>query len=252
MNVRATIFKNVRAASGKPWDEMRIAVLDDCLDRLNVPRANPEPEIVPFDKGAFLGRFVNSDAPAITAADITSGAARVRVSENHIRAIMKVERGPYGSYDQSGRPIILPERHKFSRHTNRRFDASHPHISYRSWGKRPYPKSFNARWDELAEMASLDETAALMSASWGAFQVMGEHYDNLGYATVQDFVADIVAREAAHLDAAIGFIKVNSLDDELRACKAGIPKSCVPFVRAYNGPGYAKNRYQYKFAEALK
>lgn len=38
MTIRKPIFERVAAASGKPWDEMRIAVLDDCLDRLGVPR----------------------------------------------------------------------------------------------------------------------------------------------------------------------------------------------------------------------
>lgn len=36
--MRKAIFASVAAASGKPWDEMRIAVLDDCLDRLDVPK----------------------------------------------------------------------------------------------------------------------------------------------------------------------------------------------------------------------
>lgn len=44
--MRKEIFSSVAAASGKPWDDMRIAVLDDCLDRLGVPRGPVPAEAV--------------------------------------------------------------------------------------------------------------------------------------------------------------------------------------------------------------
>lgn len=38
MSIRQSIFASIAAASDKAWDETRIAVLDDCLDRLGVAR----------------------------------------------------------------------------------------------------------------------------------------------------------------------------------------------------------------------
>lgn len=61
MTIRKPIFTAIATASGKPWDEMRIAVLDDCLDRLDVPRGpapaqaiaeNPD-HFALADEGAF-------------------------------------------------------------------------------------------------------------------------------------------------------------------------------------------------------
>ena len=101
-------------------------------------------------------------------------------------------------------------------------------------------------------MAERDETAALQSASWGMFQVMGFHYAACGYDSPQAMAAGITADEDDHLEAMVAFILSEKLDDELRACKAGDATSCVPFVRAYNGPGYAKNDYHNKFARALR
>lgn len=205
-----------------------------------------------FDRTAFIARHVNLNAPAITDADIGRAATRLNVSRRHIEAIRKVESGPSGSFDSKGRPVILPEPHIFSRQTRRRFDRSHPHLSYRRWGTRPYPMAFDERWELLASMAALDEAAALESASWGLFQVMGFHWSAFDHASVQDFIATMVEGEAGHLESVVAFIEANGLKDELYACRADDPQSCIPFVRAYNGPGYARNNYHKKFARALR
>lgn len=205
-----------------------------------------------FDKAAFLGSFVNKQAPAITDADYAAAAKKLGVPESYIKGVGKVESGPYGGYDNSGRPIILPERHIFHRQTGGRYDRSHPKLSYPRWGSVPYPASFDARWEELAQMAELDENAALESTSWGRYQVMGFHWKSLGHATAHSFVQTIVASEAGHLDSLVGFIRANGLVGKLQSCKPGDAVSCRPFVRGYNGPGYAQNRYDEKLAEAIR
>lgn len=42
----------------------------------------------------------------------------------------------------------------------------------------------------------LSDIAALESASWGAFQIMGFHWERLGFASVKDFVAAMSADES--------------------------------------------------------
>lgn len=200
----------------------------------------------------FQSRFINLSAPAISASDIADAAKELNVSEKHIHAVRKVESGPHGSYDSKGRPIILPEPHIFSRLTDHDYDATHPSTSSRRWNRRLYPKGFDGRWKMLERMYHLDRHAALQSASWGLFQVMGFHYEALGHETPRAFVQTMVDSEAGHLAALVGFIKANRLQGKLRQCRAGSPESCRAFVKAYNGSGYAANNYHVKFARALR
>lgn len=198
---------------------------------------------------AFLGRYVNKRANAITPADITVAASTLGVTAAHIRMIRTVESGGK-SFDDAGRPVILFEPHIFHRRTGGKFSPSS--FSYAAWGGKPYPKSFDGRWAQMADAAEHDETAALESASWGLFQIMGFHWKALGYASVQDFAAAMTESEGNHLDAVVRFIRANGLIGALARCKAGDPASCIDFARGYNGGGFAKNRYHIKMAEALK
>lgn len=202
-----------------------------------------------FDRAAFLARYVNKAAPAIEPKDISDAAKRLNVPVKHIRALKEVESGGT-SFDNSGRPIILPEPHIFYRETGGRFGRTS--FSYPKWGEKPYPKSYDARWEMLADMAECDEAAALRSASIGLFQVMGFNYAAAGYDSVHAMWEGMTADEDDHLEAMVSFILSEGLDDELRACRPGDAASCVPFVSRYNGPGYKKNAYHTKFAKALR
>lgn len=254
-DVRAPIFDAIKAArGGKGWAGDEIVRTDAFLDGFGIGRAviaPPKPPVQPFDRAAFLARHVNRRAAAITPADLTRAAADLNVSAAHIRMVSRVESGPYGGFDNTGRPIILPEPHIFSRRTSGRYDAGHPDLSYPRWGARPYPGSFNARWERLADMAALDERAALESASYGRFQIMGFHWQTLRYPSVHAMVDGMVASESAHLDALVRFIRENGLTDALKACRANQPDTCRAFAKGYNGSGYERNAYHGKLAEAL-
>jgi hypothetical protein len=199
----------------------------------------------------IIASLANRSAPAVDAADIAQCAATLGVSEKHIVMLRKVESGGK-SFDDKGRPLLLPEPHVFSRLTNRAFDISHPDISYPTWGKRPYPSSYDGRWQVLERMAGLSLESAFGATSWGLFQIMGFHAASLGYGSALAMVREMVDSEAAHYKAMVKFIIVNGLADELRACVAGNPDSCRAFAAGYNGRGYEKNNYHVKMAEALK
>lgn len=201
-----------------------------------------------FDRQAFLACYVNTSAPAIDDADMAAAAFRLGVTLKHIEMLREVESNGR-SFDDKGRPIILPEPHIFYRLTGGAYGVTS--FSYPKWGTHPYPRSYDARWVMLADMAECDEGAALQSASWGLFQVMGFNYAACGYESPQAFAAAMAEDEDNHLEAMIAFIDAEGLADELGNCRAGSPQSCRPFAARYNGPGYAKNRYDYKMAEAL-
>lgn len=203
----------------------------------------------PFDRAAWVNAFVNTSAEAISDDDIARAASRLGVSAAHIRMIRAVESGGR-SFDNSGRPVILFEPHVFYKRTKGKYGRTN--FSYPKWGERPYPRGYDARWHQMADAASRDETAALESASWGLFQIMGYHWSTLGYTTVKAFTHAMVESEVGHLEAMLRFIERNGLKGALAQCKAGDPDSCREFARRYNGPGYEKHKYHVKLAEALK
>lgn len=237
------IFETVRPwLDAKGFTPDRIAALDAAI-------AGKVTKAVTLDRAEFLSRYVNTKAAAITEADIQAAAQRLDVLVSHIKMVRKVESGGK-SFDDKGRPVILPEPHIFYRRTNGKYGTTN--YSYPKWGWKPYPTSYDGRWTQLADMAERDEAAALESASWGLFQIMGFHWQALGYASVQDFAKRMAASEADHLDSVVRFIEKNGLAPALRRCKAGNPDSCRDFAKAYNGSGYEKNSYHRKMAEALK
>jgi hypothetical protein len=193
-------------------------------------------------------RYANTNARSITDGDVIIAADRLQCTTAHIRMIRKVESGGK-SFDDRGRPVILFEPHVFHKRTAGKYSPST--FSYKNWRTLPYPVGYDARWAQMEAAAAKDETAALESASWGLFQIMGYHWKALGYESVQAFAAALTASEGDHLDAMVRFIEANGLADELRACRAGQPESCRGFAKGYNGGGYATNRYHIKLAEAL-
>lgn len=257
VNKRKSMFDLIRRLLGRGFTVEEIKVIDKNLDNLidkgkiefeagpaKIEHNNPPVE----DEKSFLDQFVNTNASKITNLDIDRTASRLKVSAAHIRAIMKVEGGG-SSFDNKGRPIILFEPHIFHQRTGGRFSPSN--FSYKVWRTRPYPKSYNGRWAQLAEAAKHDMNAALESASWGMFQVMGFHWKHLGYKSALDFALSTVKSEGGQLDAVVAFIEANKLQSNLKKCRKNDPQSCVDFVRAYNGSGYEKNKYHIKFAKAL-
>jgi hypothetical protein len=209
------------------------------------------PPGAPFDaaaKQALFARLSNPGAAALIEADFKATATALGVSANMIKAVRKVE-APRGSYDDKGRPTILYERHVFSRNSGHRFDASHPTLSSRTPGGYG---AYAIQYDKLADACALDPEAAFKACSWGAFQILGENAVSLGYASAWDMVQKLLVSEAAHLDSFVRFVRTNNLVDALRACRAGDPASCIPFVKAYNGKDFAKNNYHVNLANAAK
>jgi hypothetical protein len=101
-------------------------------------------------------------------------------------------------------------------------------------------------YPRLAEAQQLDEQAALGSASWGLFQIMGSNFKLAGYGDVISFVrAHVAGGEHAHLEALLTFLKNSGLIDELQRC------DWAGFARGYNGSGYAQNSYDQKLKAAF-
>lgn len=190
----------------------------------------------------YLATLRVQDASPLTRADFEAIAARMNCEWEALAAVAEVESGPLGGFAADGRLVILYERHLFSRKTNSAYDASHPHLSNRTPGG--YPRSQADRWAQLAEAFALDPEAALQSASYGRFQVLGQNYPNLGMANAHEYVSKLARSERDQLEAFEGFVRANSLIDELQR------KDWAGFASRYNGPSYAQNQYDVKMAQA--
>ena len=192
---------------------------------------------------ALMDRFANRDAPALSASEIAGAAARLGCSIRQLNAVRAVEAAGRG-FDASGRPKILFERHKFHKFTGGRFSPSifsQPSAGgyeVNSWGKL------------CSAIATGEVDAAFQSASWGAFQVMGEWWDECGYPSPYALAWTAAQSEADQLELLIRYIEHFSLQDELAALTSN-PVTCRPFAAAYNGPRYRLNRYDDKLAEEV-
>jgi hypothetical protein len=159
-----------------------------------------------------------------------------------IKAVDKVEAGGDGFFT-NGQPKILFEAHQFSKHTGHKYDRAYPSISSVAWNKALYAFG-EAEYDRLLKAMTLDREAALKSASWGRFQIMGFNHSSAGYPTIQGFVDAMFKSESAHLDAFVMFLKSTGLNDSLTK------KEWAKFAKGYNGPEYAANAYDTKLENA--
>ncbi len=161
-----------------------------------------------------------------------------------VKAVTEVESQGSG-FLESGRPKILFEAHRFSALTRHQYDDPHPNISSRVWNRKLY-RGGESEYDRLGEAMALDRTAALSSASWGMFQIMGSNYLACGFPSVDDFVAAMFQGEGQHLDAFVASIRGKRLDVALRA------RDWAAFAKGYNGAGYAENNYDGRLSVAYQ
>jgi hypothetical protein len=189
------------------------------------------------------------DVKHCTDADLTRAADMLGVSIACIRAVKDVESRGVG-FLRNGRPTILFERHVFwQRLTVRHIDpaplaAQYPNIVAPTCGGY---HGGAAEYTRLTIATQIDSLAAHESASWGAFQVLGQHWARLGYASVDDFVGCMEANEAEQLDAFVRFVAADR-----RLLAALRERQWTQFARLYNGPGYARNLYDAKLAQAYR
>ena len=170
---------------------------------------------------------------------VAKAAKDLGCEEAAVRAVMDVE--SRGGFFANNRPKILFERHYFWRLTKGAHGKTDPDICAQAGGGY---LGGPAEYGRLERACKLDEDAALESASWGAFQVMGAHWKSLGYKSVQEFVSLMCASEDNQLDAFVRFVRKNGLADELQR------HDWAGFARGYNGPNFKAFSYDTKLAAA--
>ena len=183
----------------------------------------------------------NADHQQLSDDDYVEAAHVLHCEPAAIKAIAQTETGAEGAFDSQGRPSILFERHFFHRLTQGRFDASDPDISNRHQGG--YGR-FSEQYPKLERAMKLDHAAALRSASWGKFQIMGDNYRQAGYQSVDAFVDAEKRSVQDHLAALVSYIKADA--PMLRCLQQ---KDWAGFASRYNGPSYRENDYDTKMRQ---
>lgn len=168
--------------------------------------------------------------------DYERGAARLGASPINLMAVSAIESAGENFWIINGEkvPPIRPEAHWFSRQTEHRYDSSYPNISQRSWNPSVAAKSRAEAWSQYEEMRSLDPKAAAEATSWGPFQIMGFHWKDMGYPTVEAFVDAMDGPDDdGQMDSFVKFVRKDSR--LLRAIRRG---DWETWERVYNGGGY--------------
>lgn len=122
-------------------------------------------------------------------------------------------------------------------------------ILYQTWGERKYG-SQPAQYDRLHRAMAVDRTSAVESVSYGAFQVMGYHWQPLGWESAESFYEDMMEGGLeAHAKAFIKYVQALNL---VRHIRPDAPPDFAAFAKGYNGEGYRKNKYDVKMAQYYK
>ncbi|MFX6133649.1 N-acetylmuramidase family protein [Acinetobacter baumannii] len=186
--------------------------------------------------------------------DYIDAAKRLKVSELAIRVFGATEGRGVG-FLQNGKAKILFERHRMyfylaqfkgKTFANTQMKASPSIVNTVSGGY----KGNEAEYTRLRLAQNIHPESALMSCSWGQFQIMGENWKELGYQSVFDFVEQMQKSESLQLEAFIRFIewKTGTINEKKVSLLEALRAEDWPTVfTLYNGPNYKKLGYQAKF-----
>lgn len=179
----------------------------------------------------------------LTDADFAVAAEQLGCELAAIRAVADVEAAGSG-FLKNGFPRILFESRWFDRLTNGQYRDAYPDLSTERWERNYYGGV--REYERLGRALLLARAEAIKATSWGLFQVMGLHCHDLGYASPGQWVQGMLSGERAHLDAMVKFCIFNNLHIAIAE------RRWTDFARGYNGPAYARNRYDERLAAAYQ
>ena len=177
-------------------------------------------------------------------------AKRIGCEVAALKAVERVETGGRGGFFKEGKPAILFEGHIFWQQLKKKgkdpkeLVVGNEDILYPKWTKEHYKGGMD-EYGRLEKAKKIDAEAALMSASWGMFQVMGFNFKDGGYKSVYEFVDAMSKSEDEQIVIATNFICNNK---EMK--KALVNKDWATFAKLYNGPKYYENKYDEKLESA--
>lgn len=185
-----------------------------------------------------------------TADEIEKAAREFGLEPKALLAIAEVESAGqvFAKVDGRNEPLIRFEGHYFDRRLSgaAQEKARAAGIASPTAGAVANPRSQVARWQLIEQAAEIDRAAAYESTSWGLGQVMGAHWQWLGFDTVDGLVEEARSGAAGQARLMARYIDKSGLTTALNA------HDWEAVGHGYNGPGFAKNGYHLKLAEAYR
>ncbi|MCC8088688.1 MAG: N-acetylmuramidase family protein [Rikenellaceae bacterium] len=186
----------------------------------------------------------------LTYSDFILAASLLDEETACLKAVQKVETGGRGGFFAPGKPAILFEGHIFWRELEKRsinpdrYVSGNENILYKKWEKGHY-KGGLKEYERLERALLIHEEAALCSASWGMFQIMGFNYKQCGENSVKTFVDAMKESEQRQLRLMTAFLNKNP-----KMIDCLVKLDWKGFSALYNGPSYAENGYDKKLKAA--
>jgi N-acetylmuramidase/Putative peptidoglycan binding domain len=181
--------------------------------------------------------------------DIETAARLLNCEVAAIKAVNEIESGGRRGFLADGKIMILFEGLVFWKELKKMginpntVVKGNENVLYESWTKVFY-QGGTLEHDRLNKAIKINKIAALASASYGKFQIMGNNFAACGFTNVEAFVEAQKVSEGNQILAFVAFLKTNKLDTALRN------KNWKAFAKGYNGPAYAANKYDEKLEKA--
>jgi hypothetical protein len=191
---------------------------------------------------------VHGGVPPLKDQDYEAAARDLGCTPEAIKAVAMVEsRG--APFLRSGKVKILYEPHLFGKNTRHVYDILFPQLSRLRQIHRSEGESYGGNEEQYVKLERamlLHRGAALESASWGRFQIVGSHWNQVGASSVEDFVQTMARSEKEQLRQFVAFVRSNHLVPALKSA------NWPAFARGYNGVGYHRDKYDVKIAAAYQ
>lgn len=227
------------------------AVLKRLQDKLGITENDADgPCYGPITQSKTLP-FINKKY--LSEDDFSRASSKSGLEVNIIKTVTAVEALQFGFYS-NGSPVILFERHHFYKQLcnakgiqfANKVAADHPDVCSPSTGGYVGGKRELLR---LHKARTIDEECALLSASYGLFQIMGFNYAQAGYSTVKDYYNSICISEDNQLAAFVNYLLKDKDKSLLNSLKK---RDFAAFAKEYNGPAYKKNNYDTKMEKVYR
>ena len=187
---------------------------------------------------------------------VLKAATKLNIEPCTIVAVATVE-AVKGGFLPDGRPVILFEPHWFYKNIRNNTPLisndlylQYPNLMTKSYNETLQKKMYRNQGGASAYTNYLDpaikihKEQALMSCSWGAFQIMGFNYKLCGFSNVFDFVAAQEDSDSSQVESFITFLANTGYHKYLKN------KDFAGFAYKYNGSEYKTNNYDTKMLDA--
>lgn len=179
-----------------------------------------------------------------------ASAARLKLEPAALLAVAHIESGGRAFAMVAGKrePLVRFEGHYFHQRLSgaAREQAVREGLASPRAGAVKNPNGQAARWALINRAIEIDAQAALESVSYGVGQVMGAHWQWLGFSSIAELVNLARRSIAGQFELMERFIAKSGLAGALRT------RNWTAFARGYNGPAYARNAYHTKLAAAYR